>query len=144
MLADYRRRVKAQFDVLEQDAQTQRDRFDAVVGGITPVLDCIKAEIAPRPDGRPTCPDVVGERCKTAWESFKSFNYDAVVSTATHALAVVRSHYPATDLEAIGGGYAEGLSEAETQWLEDEVDDAAKKLAGDIYLFGENDGSGEA
>ncbi|XP_066334075.1 uncharacterized protein [Miscanthus floridulus] len=50
----------------------------------------------------------------------------------------------ATDLEAIGGGYAEGLSKAEIQRLEDEVEDAAKKLAGDIYLFGENDGSGEA
>ena len=79
-----------------------------------------------------------------AWESFKSFNRDAVVTAATHALAVVRSHYPATDLEAIGGGYAEGLSEAETQRLEDEVEDAAKKLADDIYLFGETDGSGEA
>ncbi|XP_066341750.1 uncharacterized protein [Miscanthus floridulus] len=40
--------------------------------------------------------------------------------------------YPDTDLEAIGGGYAEGLSKAETQQLEDEVEDAAKKLAGDI------------
>jgi len=49
------------------------------------------------------------------WERFKSFNRDAVVSAATHTLAVVRSHYPATDLQVIGGGYAEGLSEAETQ-----------------------------
>ena len=78
------------------------------------------------------------------WESFKGFNHDAVVSAATHALAVVRSHYPATDLQAIGGGLAEGLSEKETQQSEDEVEDASKKLAGDIYLFGETDGSGEA
>ena len=85
-----------------------------------------------------------GSATKTAWESFRSFNRDAVVFAATHALAVVRSHYPATDLEAIGGGYAKGLSKAETQRLEDEVEDAAKKLAGDIYLFRETDGSGEA
>ena len=79
-----------------------------------------------------------------AWESFKGFNCDAVVSTATHALVVVRSHYPATDLQAIGGGFAEGLSEAETQQLEDEVEDIVKKLAGDIDLFGEMDSNGRA
>ena len=44
----------------------------------------------------------------------------------------------------IGGGFAEGLSEVETQQLEDEVEDAAKKLASDIDLFGEMDGSGGA
>ena len=55
---------------------------------------------------------------------------------------MVRSHYPATDLQAIGGGYAKGLSEAETQQLEDEVEDAAKKLAGDIDMFGEMDDNG--
>ena len=143
MLADYRRRVKAQFDVLEQDAQTQRDKFDVVVAGVKPVLDCVEPEVAPQPDGRPPRPDIVIERCKTAWESFKGFNHDVVVSAATHALAMVRSHYPVTDLQAIGGGFVEGLSEAETQQLED-VEDAAKKLAGDIDLFGEMDGSGRA
>ena len=111
MLADYRRRVKAQFDVLEQDARTQRDKFDAVVAGIKPVLDCIEPEVAPQLDGRPPRPNIVIEGCKTAWESF---NRDTVVFAATHALAVVRSHYPATDLQVIGGGFTEGLSEAET------------------------------
>ena len=89
MLADYRRRVKAQFDVQEQDARTQRDRLDAVVAGIKPVLDCVEPEAAPQPDGRPTRPDVIVERCKMAWESFKGFNHDAVASAATHVLAVV-------------------------------------------------------
>ena len=79
-----------------------------------------------------------------AWESFKSFNRDAIVTAATHALAVVRSHYPAVYLQAIGAGFAEGLNEAETQQLEDEVEDAVKKLAGNIDLFGETDGNGEA
>ena len=130
--------------MLEQDARTQRNKFDGVVVGIRPVLDCIELETAPHPDGRPPHPDIIIERCKMTWESFKSFNRDAVVSAATHALAVVRSHYPDTHLEAIGGGYAEGLSEAETQRLEDEVEDTEKKLAGDIYLFGETDGSGKA
>ena len=47
MLVDYRRRVKAQFDVLEQDTRTQRDKFDAVVAGVKPMLDCINLEVAP-------------------------------------------------------------------------------------------------
>ena len=36
------------------------------------------------------------------------------------------------------------MSDAETQQLEDDVEDATKKLAGDIDLFGEIDGGGEA
>ena len=100
--------------------------------------------MAPQPDGRPPRPDTVIERYKAAWENFKSFNHDAIVSVATHALMVVRSHYPAIDLQAIGGGFTEGLSDAETQQLEDEVEDAAKKLVDDIDLFGETDGDGEA
>ena len=66
------------------------------------------------------------------------------MTVATHAFVVVRSHYPAIDLQVIGGGFTEGLSEAETQQLEDEVEDTAKKLAGDIDLFGETDGDGRA
>ena len=98
MLADYHRRVKAQFDVLEQDAQTQRDKFDIMVAKIRLVLDCVEPEVAPQPDGRSPCSDIIIKRCKMPWESFKGFNYDIVITAATHALAVVRSHYPATDL----------------------------------------------
>ena len=47
MHADYRRRVKAQFDVLEQDAWTQRNKFDAVVARIKLVLDCVEPETTP-------------------------------------------------------------------------------------------------
>ena len=104
-----------QFDVLEQDTRTQRDKFDTIVARIKPVLDCIEPEVAPQPDGRPPRPDIVIKRCKMAWESLKGFNRDAVVSAATHTLAVVRSHYPATNLQAIRGGFTKGLSEAETQ-----------------------------
>ena len=79
-----------------------------------------------------------------AWENFKGFNRNAIVTAITHALAVVWSHYPTVDLQSIGGGFAEGLSEAETQQLEDEVEGATKMLAGDIDLFDEMDGDGGA
>ena len=108
------------------------------------MLNYVEPKVAPQPDGRPARPDIVIERCKTAWESFKGFNHDAVITATTHALAVVRSHYPSTNLQAIGGGFAEGLSEVETQQLEDEVEEAAKKLASDIDLFGKMGGDGGA
>ena len=66
------------------------------------------------------------------------------MTAATHALAVVRSHYPTIDIQSIGGGFADGLSDVETQQLEDDVEDAAKMLVGDIDLFGETEGVGEA
>ena len=48
------------------------------------------------------------------------------------------------NFQSIGGGFAEGLSNAETQQLEDEVEDTSKKLPGDIDLFGETDGENGA
>ena len=84
--------------MLVQEARSQRDKFDAVVTGVKPVLDCVDLEAAPQPDDRPPRLDTIIQRCKAAWKSFKSFNHDAVVTTITHALAVVRSHYPSVDL----------------------------------------------
>ena len=59
MLAGYRHKVKAQFDVLVQEARTQRDKFDAVVVGVKPVLDCVDLEVAPQPDNRPPRSDTI-------------------------------------------------------------------------------------
>ena len=57
---------------------------------------------------------------------------------------MVRSHYLAVDLQAIGAGFAEGMGKVDTQQLEHEVEDAVKKLANNIDLFGETDSDGEA
>ena len=88
------------------------------------------------------------KRFKVKWKlapwyigPFKIFNHNTIMTVATHVLAVVWSHYPTIDIQSIRGGFTEGLSDAETQKLEDEVEDAAKNLAGDIDLFGETDGS---
>ena len=78
------------------------------------MLDYVDLEVVPQPDGRLPRLDIVIKRCKTAWESFKNFNRDAVVTDITHALAVVRSHYQSIDLQTIGGRFAEGLSKAKT------------------------------
>ena len=144
MPAEYHRKTKAQFNMLEQEAQTQRQKLDVVVDKVRLMLDCIDMEAAPQPDDRPPRPDTIIDRCKEAWENFKSFNHDTTVTAVTHALAVVRSHYPVIDLQAIGAGFTRGTEAMEHQQLEDEVEDAAKKLAGDVDLFGEMDGDGEA
>ena len=80
--------------MLVQEARTQRDNFDAVVTAIKPVLDYVDLEPGIQPDGRRQRSDTTIQRCKAAWENFKSFNRDAIVSVATHVLVVVRSHYP--------------------------------------------------
>ena len=78
------------------------------------------------------------------WENFKGFIRDAAVSIVTHALAVVRSHYPAINLRAIGAEFARGMGATKEEQLKDEVEDMAKRLAGDVNLFGEVDGEAQA
>jgi len=94
--------------VLELEAQTHRRKINAMVAGVRLLLVCIDMEVAPQPNDRPPCLDAIIERCKAAWENFKSFNRDATISITTHALAVVRSHYPTINLQAIGTGFARG------------------------------------
>ena len=130
--------------MLVQEAKVQKENFDTIVTAIELVLDYIDLKMATQHDGRRQHPNTIIQRCKAAWENFKTFNHDAITTVATHVLTVVRSHYPTTDLQSIEGGFTEGLSDAETQQLEDEVEDAAKMLAGDIDLFGETDGDGRA
>ena len=115
-----------------------------MVARVRPVLDCIDMEVAPQPDDRPPRLDAIIDRCKVAWENFKSFNRDVVVSIVTHALAVVRSHYPMINLQAIGAGFARGTGATKQEQLKDEVEDTAKKLADDVDLFGEVDGEAQA
>ena len=130
--------------MLEQEARTQRSKLDVVVARVKSVLNCVDMEAAPQPDDRSPHPNTFIDKCKAAQENFKSYNHNATVTAVTHALAVVRSHYPAIDLQAIGAGFARGTGVMEHQQLEDEVEDTAKKLADDIDLFGEMDDDGKA
>ena len=130
-------RTKARFDVLVLEARTKREKLNTVVAGVKPVLDCVDLEADPVPSERPPRPDAIIDRCKAAWENFKSFNWDAATSVVTHALVVVRSHYPAINLQVIGVGFARGTSMAKEEQLKDEVEDATKKLVSNVDLFGE-------
>ena len=98
MLAGYHHKAKPQFDVLVQEAKVQKENFDTVIAAIKSVLDCVDLEPATRRDGRRQRSDTIIQRCKAAWENFKTFNCDAIMIVATHVLVVVRSHYPTIDL----------------------------------------------
>jgi len=100
--------------VLVQEAKVQKDNFNTITATMAPVLDCVDIEPAPRLDSRQQGPDTIIQRCKAAWENFKNFNRDAVLTAATLALAVVRSHYPSINIQSIGGGFADRLSDAQT------------------------------
>ena len=115
-----------------------------MVAEVRPVLDCIDMEVAPQPNDRPPHLDAIIDRCKATWENFKGFNYNATISVVTHALAVVQSHYPMINLQAIGAKFARGMGVTKQEQLKDEVEDVVKKLADNIDLFGEVDGDGQA
>ena len=98
--------------MLVQEAKVQKDNFNTITAAIKPVLDYVDIEPAPHPNNRQQGPDTIIQRCKAAWGNFKNFNRDAILTAATHALAVVRSHYPSVDIQSIGGGFTDGLSDA--------------------------------
>ncbi|XP_066320081.1 uncharacterized protein [Miscanthus floridulus] len=81
-----------------EEAKVQKENFDAVIATIKPVLDYVDLELATQHDGRRQRPDTIIQRCKAAWENFKTFNHDAITTFATHVLTVVRSHYPTIGL----------------------------------------------
>ena len=68
MPTEYHQWTRAEFDVLELEAQTQRRKLDAMVARVRPVLDCIDMEAAPQPDERPPRPDTIINRCKEVGE----------------------------------------------------------------------------
>lgn len=120
----------------------ERAKLEAVEVGLKLVLDCVDL-------GLPECSkpglgmryprkDAFIQRCQEAWKNFKTYNRDAAHTVATHALAVVRSHYPSVRLEAVGAGYARRTTTETVRKLESDVEEAATELAGDVDQFGED------
>ena len=67
--------------------------------------------------------------------NFKTYVHNTVRATAGHALAVVRSLYPAVSLEVVDGGFTEGTEDAEAEWLMEEATESAFRLVEDLYIF---------
>jgi hypothetical protein len=131
--------------VFEDWVLAQESKFEAVVAGIKPVLDCIGFE-PPKgtvllPGDRP--PRSILNRCQGAWEDFKGFTRCAANYIVIHTLAIVRSHYPSVKPEVIMTGFVRGTSAAKITKLEDEAEEAVAKLVGDVDLFGEGENNAE-
>jgi len=61
--------------------------------------------------------------------------HNTTCAAAGHALAVVRSLYPAVSLEVVDGGFMEGTEDAEAEWLAEEAIESAFKLIEDLDIF---------
>ena len=75
------------------------------------------------------------------WSDFMEFTHSATHGPIVHALAQLRSHYPVVDLQRLVTGYAQGTDVMKIARLEDEAEEPAKRLAGDVDLFSEGGSS---
>ncbi|XP_066365086.1 uncharacterized protein [Miscanthus floridulus] len=66
------------------EAKVQKENFDVVVAAIKPVLDCVDLEMATQTNDMRQRSDTIIQRCKAAWENFKIFNRNAIMTVATH------------------------------------------------------------
>lgn len=138
--------------VIRRNAQTQR-KSDAVeiktlrgeirtiIAGITPVLDYIDGNPPPAPvgnlDENPLPPDAFVERCKASWDQFKVFLRGTASYAAAHALSVVRSWYPDTELRKIARGFPKNTPDERADELLLQAEECSAKLVDDLRLFEE-------
>ena len=107
------------------------------------MLDCIS--FAP-PEGATRLPSdqtpqTIVDQCRMAWMDFKEFTRSAAHGAVVHALVVLRSHCPSVKPEVIMIDFARGMNMQKIAKLEDEAEEAAVKLVGDVDLFGEGQDS---
>ena len=114
-----------------------------IIAGIRPVLDFIDGNPTLPPVGdldvRPLPPDPFVERCKAALTNFKAYVQGAACAATGHALAVVRSPYPAVKLEIVDTSFANGTNDDDADKLAEEATETAFKLVEDLDLFGEKE-----
>ena len=142
-VAEYRYQAHAYFKVFGDQVKAHDDKLEAMIAGIKPMLDYIG--FAP-PEGTTQLlgdplPRTIVDRGQTAWSDFKKFTRSAAHGAVIHALVVLRLHYPSIKPEVIMTSLAQGTDAQKTAKLEDEVKEAAARLARDVDLFGEGQGN---
>ena len=68
---------------------------------------------------------------------FKEFTHSANQGAIVHTLMVLWSHYPLVKPEVIMADFARGMNTQKIVKLEDEAEEVAAKLAGDVDLLSE-------
>lgn len=142
------------FAVVHENSQTQYQHYElelramraptnAIIGGVTPVLNFIDRNLAPPPVGdldvHPLPLDPFVERCKAALGNFRTYMHSTAYATTGHALAVVWSLSPAVSLEVIDGRFTEGTEDAEVELLAKEATESAFRLVEDLDIFGDKE-----
>jgi len=138
-----RENSQTQYWSYELELKAVRAEMNAIITGITPVLDFIDGKPAPPPfgdlDENPLPPDPFVERCRTAWSNFRVCVHSAGCIAVGHALSVVRSLYLAVDLKIIDGGFAEGTEDKVADQLAENATESAFKLVEDLDVFGDTE-----
>ena len=80
---------------------------------------------------------MIMDQCQIVRSDFKEFTPSVAHGAVIHALTVLRLHYPLVKCKVIMTGFARGTDEQKIAKLEDEAEEAAVRLAGDVDLFGE-------
>jgi hypothetical protein len=108
---------RVQYEDYELRLKATRNKVKAIIARIAPVLDFIDRNLTLPSMGyldvNPHPPNSFVDRCKGVLTNFKAYIHGVACTIAGHALAVVRSLYPAVSLEVIDGGFAEGAEDAE-------------------------------
>jgi hypothetical protein len=142
LCVEYRHQSQAQFQVLMEQVKKQEDEIEAITAGIGPVLDNIGL---PQPEGAWLPEDgpyqSMINHYRDVWSNFRKFARCVAHGDVIHALAQLRSHYPTVDLQRVATGYAQGTDAQKITKLEEEVEEPAKRLAKDVELFGNGEGS---
>jgi hypothetical protein len=118
------------------------DQIEVIAVGIGPVLDNIGL---PQPEGARLPGDgpyrSIIDRCRDAWSDFREFARSVAHGAIIHALAQLCSYYPTVELQRVATGYARGTDARKITKLEEEAKEPAKRLAEDVELFGNGEGS---
>ena len=80
---------------------------------------------------------MIMDQCQIVRSDFKEFTRSAAHGAVVLALVMLRSYYPSVKPKVIMTGFARAIDVQKTAKMEDEVEEAAARLVGDVGLFGE-------
>jgi hypothetical protein len=125
-----------------EQVKKQEDQIEVIVVGIGPMLDNIDL---PQPKGARLPEDSpyrsIVNHCYDAWLDLREFRRRMAHGAIIHALTQLCSHYPMVDLQQVATGYAQDIDARKITKLEEEAEEPAKRLAEDVDLFGNGEGS---
>jgi hypothetical protein len=138
-----RENLQTQYWHYELELRVVRAKMNAIIMGITPVLNFIDGNPAPPPVGdldvNMLPPDPFVERYRAAWVNFRVYVHSAMCTAVGHALLVVWPLYSGVDLRIIDGGFTKGMEDKVANQLTEEATELTFKLIKDQDIFGDKE-----